>query len=367
MPPNMIAAAVIDAMKLAVVEPMRLSWRIVAPGHATGTRKSSTTGSGDDFAKSSERVDEHGSMVDWQESAMHDFARLYVRSYHEPQQVEVFVLGDISTSMLFGTELKSKLHIVLELLASVGYSAIDHGDRFGYALFSNESWIVSSANISTSKAVLEEVLEQAAHRLDSLGCASGSKPAFRRTAALTAVRGQIASFRKSWQGCRQFLRALSAGNSLVNVQTASQSGSSLSEALAALPGRKSLVYIVSDFRVLTDADIKSLSDAGSRHDVRCFIVTDKRERELPAGNGFYRLTDIATGAETSIWLSGTSRAQYAANFRKHLTNITALLTRAGCQWVVVNTDDSERALTQKIITLFDDAGYLKAAGEGVQL
>lgn len=364
MPPNMIAAAVIDAMKLAVVEPMRLSWRIVAPGHATGTRKSSTTGSGDDFAKSSERVDEHGSMVDWQESAMHDFARLYVRSYHEPQQVEVFVLGDISMSMLFGTELKSKLHIVLELLASVGYSAIDHGDRFGYALFGNESWILSSSNSSTSKAVLEDVLEQAAHRLDSLG--SGSKPAFRRAAALTAVRGRIASFRRSWKDCRQFLRALS-GNSLVNVQTAFQSGSSLSEALAALPGRKSLVYIVSDFRVLTAADIKSLSDAGGRHDVRCFIVTDKRERELPAGNGFYRLTDIATGAETSIWLSGTSRAQYAANFRKHLTNITALLARAGCQWVVVNTDDSERALTQKIIALFDDAGSLKAAGEGVQL
>jgi uncharacterized protein (DUF58 family) len=128
--------------------------------------------------------------------------------------------------------------------------------------------------------------------------------------------------------------------------------SGMSEALGELGRKKSLVFVLSDFLSLSEADKEALTDAAAVHDLVCLVIQDERERELPSGRGMYTLKDIVSGETTTVWLNDVNRAQFRANAQKKLEQLCAFFGEANCDWDVLSTEQDFDDVIQSMMRLF---------------
>lgn len=75
--------------------------------------------------------------VDWNITAR--TGDLYLKTLKEERERHVLVLIDMSASMLFGTQQKSKRQFASEIAATLGYSANFFQDKFGMVLFDDRN------------------------------------------------------------------------------------------------------------------------------------------------------------------------------------------------------------------------------------
>ncbi len=131
--------------------------------------------------------------------------------------------------------------------------------------------------------------------------------------------------------------------------------SGLAKGLAQLPRSPSIVFVVSDFINVTEADWEALKRAGQRHKVFALYVQDLRERQLPAP-GFlpvlYTVQD-ASGQERDIWVTRGRARKHAAAFAAHQAKVLDRLKNCRANTLVVSTEEGENA-TPRVL------GFLQA-------
>jgi uncharacterized protein (DUF58 family) len=306
-------------MASALVTEVPLRWKSASrmPG---GSRRSKYKGSGQEFFELSEyREGDDARLINWHASAKSTTETLYKTVRIESRQAYFCALVDVSPTMDFGTKRVTKRFLAAELLGSIVGCAKKLHDKLAFTAYSStkvESFFkVTSAN-KISYPAIASVLE--------------NKPSYAPPA------------------------------------------NGLAQALTTLPRIRSLVFIVSDFMNMSEADWKALHNAGVFHDVVCFYVQDIRERELPIvpwPGCPYTLKD-PYGNTTTIWNDrckaplglgklrgllpfgiGNNYVKYAENFRQHESTIIARLAKCNCQRVVISTEEGDAAIP-KLIDVF---------------
>lgn len=100
-----------------------------------GSYKSVFRGQGIEFESyRTYNQDDDASLIDWK--ASNRAGQLLVKEFVEERNLNVFIMVDVSSSMIFGSHTILKNEYAAEVAASLCYAILNAGDNVGYALFS---------------------------------------------------------------------------------------------------------------------------------------------------------------------------------------------------------------------------------------
>jgi uncharacterized protein (DUF58 family) len=221
--------------------------------------------------------------IDWNVTAR--LGSAYVKRYLEERELTVGFVVDFSASKQFGSRLRTKGDLAVEVCAVLALAAARNNDRVGALFFSD--------------------------RIERM---------------IPARKGR-----------RHVLRVISE---LLSFEPAG-TGTDLTTALGYLEPvlrRRSVLFIVSDF--LTSGFDSALGRLARRHDVIAVQLSDPRERELPDA-GLVTLRDPESGAWRYV---DTRSGVVRETFRKHMAEFDLDLERRlrerGVDLVRLETDRS---------------------------
>ncbi len=265
---------------------------------------------------------------------------MYTIQYQEPRDITIVSIVDVGSRMQFGTRRADKRRVSAEVLASIlacTHKTQDRAKVFTTSEQAIEARIGPRGAKVVFPAAMEAILE----------------PPVLLTPATTA---QVAGEGGLW-GAITSMVSLKSSTSLSAPSAAKRAAairpvSGKCEALSELPRTRSLVFVISDFIGLSKEEKQALTDAAAVHDVVCVVVQDKRERELPEGRGLFTLRDIVSGETKNIWLNDENRRLFKENAQKQLSELTAFLTAANCDWGVVSTEQSADEVIPEMMRLF---------------
>jgi uncharacterized protein (DUF58 family) len=181
--------------------------------------------------------------IDWNVTAR--FNRPYVKIFEEERELTVMLVIDVSGSLLFGTDTRTKQEMITEIAATLAYSAIQNNDKIGVIFYSDklEKFIPPKKGKKHILYIIRELID--------------FQPANTKTDISGAIRYMTNVIKK-----------------------------------------RCTTFVISDF-----IDSKSfqtdLTIANRRHDVIAIQVYDNRETALPS-IGLMRVKDAETGAERQI-------------------------------------------------------------------
>ncbi|MXW09013.1 MAG: DUF58 domain-containing protein [Gammaproteobacteria bacterium] len=175
--------------------------------------------------------------IDWNVTAR--TGTPFVKVFEEERELTVMLVVDVSASGNFGTRMRMKGDVAVEICALLAFSAIKNNDKVGLILFSDriEKFVPPRKGRRHVLRVLRELLY---HRPDRSG---------------TDIRMAL-------------------------------------EYLTRVTRRRAVVFLVSDF--LAGGFGRALNIAGRRHDTIAVRVRDRRETELPP-IGLVEFEDAETG------------------------------------------------------------------------
>lgn len=298
---NQETRRVIEQILARVVStPIPVRWRSseIMPGG--GERRSFSRGSnGHDIqARVEYEPGDDPREIDWAATAQTGGQTMYVTQYMEPRHLNVCVLADISPTMDFGTHRTTKRILAAELTASVIKAAGKTHDQVKFSAYGKHEVVAARRAMSAQVALFPAVA--------SLIEGDGSR---------------------------------------------GTTGSGLIKALSSLPRQRSLVFIISDFLSLEDAEKRALKRAALMHDVVCVVVNDLRELELPEGWGLYTLKDLSSGERRSIWLTARKRERFAREGRERQEQLFTFFKEVHCDYAAFNTSEGDAALS-RVMRLF---------------
>ena len=112
-----------------------LSKRLVS-SKFLGMYKSRLRGRGLEFNNFREyTLVDDASLIDWKVSARVN--KPIIKEFVQERNLDVFILIDVSSTMVFGSTKKLKNEYVAELAATLAYAVLNVGDNLGYAFFSD--------------------------------------------------------------------------------------------------------------------------------------------------------------------------------------------------------------------------------------
>lgn len=119
------------------IKKLEINTRLFATGSFIGNYRSSFKGKGLEFESyRSYMQDDDANLIDWKASARSD--DVLVKQFIEERNLRVFLLVDVSSSMLYGSaEGKLKVIYAAELAASLCYAILRSKDSVGYGIFSD--------------------------------------------------------------------------------------------------------------------------------------------------------------------------------------------------------------------------------------
>ena len=175
--------------------------------------------------------------IDWNVTAR--TGTPFVKVFEEERELTVMLVVDVSASGNFGTRMRMKGDVAVEICALLAFSAIKNNDKVGLILFSDriEKFVPPRKGRRHVLRVLRELLY---HRPDRSG---------------TDIRMAL-------------------------------------EYLTRVTRRRAVVFLVSDF--LAGGFGRALNIAGRRHDTIAVRVRDRRETDLPS-IGLVEFEDAETG------------------------------------------------------------------------
>jgi len=181
--------------------------------------------------------------IDWNVTAR--FHRPYVKVFEEERELTVMLLIDVSGSLDFGTQKQMKRDMVVEIAATIAFSAIQNNDKIGVIFFSDkiEKYIPPKKGRKHILYIIREMLD--------------FHPESKKTDVKQAV-----------------------------------------EFLSSIQKRRTTAFILSDFYVRDDFQ-QSLQICNRKHDVVAIQVYDQRAKELP-NVGLMKVVDAETGFEQYI-------------------------------------------------------------------
>ena len=236
-------------------------------------------------------TDDDSSEIDWKASKRAN--KLVIRRYKEERDMNVFLLVDVSSTMLFGSTEKLKYEYAAELTAALAHLILQSGDRVGLVLFADN--IVKFIEPSKGTKHLYMLLKS----------------------LLTA---------KYYGGEYDISKALSF---IMNATS-----------------EKSMAFVISDFIGLKEDWKKSVKLASGKFDCIGIMLRDPRDEKLPAGFGQVVISDPFSDKEMLIDSNEKGRIEYERYVRVNENNIKTAL-KAG-NWDIVDISTSENFVTPVI-------------------
>ncbi|MEX1221816.1 MAG: DUF58 domain-containing protein [Idiomarina sp.] len=221
--------------------------------------------------------------IDWRVTAR--TGSTHTKLYREEQERPVFIVTDLSASMLFGTELLFKSVQAAHLAAALAWRAQQRGDRIGGIVGNGFNH-------------------------------SELKPQGRHQGVMRYIHALLDSHQQSYQHWQQ--RQQAPKSMLTDsLQRLSQ---------LARPGSE--IYLLSDFANVSAAELKFARALQQHCQVRAFIISDPFEHQLPAqaARGQLELSDLQH-QQTLNLNHAHQRQQYQAAAAEHQQQITSELQR----------------------------------------
>jgi len=209
--------------------------------------------------------------IDWRVTARSGVT--HTKIYHEERERPILLWVDLSPTMFFGTRQCFKSVVAAKLAALLAWSSVQHGDRLGGLIFSDQHHDEFRPKQGNA-AVLHFIKKLASH------------PAW-----VQQSKSTVASDSNPDAG-------IQALNRLRQV---------------AKPG--SLIVLMSDFRFLTDSCRTHLAHLARHNDVVMLFIHDPLEQALPP-SGHYQLTDGQSKLAVDS-ANTASRDQYQQRFVTH--------------------------------------------------
>ena len=221
--------------------------------------------------------------IDWNATAR--MPQPYIKKAYEEKEMNAVILADLSRSMEFATADQSKRQLLLEVTATLAFSAINDDMKVGLLGFTDkiEIDLPSKKGLAQVWKILETLWDV--------------RPSSRRT---------------------NLLRPLDHLNT--RLQTAS------------------LLFCISDFiaqdEVLTSHSLQRLT---RKHDFIPVILDDELEEALPRARGYLRLRDAERGGEMLFRLSDRTRGQYESLLRERKIALQRSLYRLNLDHLFLRT------------------------------
>ncbi|MCP4471877.1 MAG: DUF58 domain-containing protein [Gammaproteobacteria bacterium] len=226
--------------------------------------------------------------IDWRVTARS--AQTHTKIYREERERPVLLWLDLTRSMFFGTQVCFKSVLASKLAALLAWSTVQHGDRLGYLVFSEQQHIEFRPTRG-KRAALQFIRQLAAHRAWDMG----DGDAVEHKAELHALKR-----------LRQVTR----------------------------PG--SLLMLLSDFRFLDGSCRGQLVELARHNDIVMIHSFDPFECALPRP-GYYRVTDgeHSVDIDTSIV---DIREQYRERYDEQQQALKRLCNELGLLQIDIATD-----------------------------
>jgi uncharacterized protein (DUF58 family) len=199
--------------------------------------------------------------IDWNVTAR--FGHPFIKIFEEERELTVILMADLSGSLIFGTEDKTKQQIAAELTAILAFSALKNNDKVGLLLFTDkiEKFVPPRKGNKHVLRIIREVLS------------------FEPEGKTTNIKAAL-------------------------------------EYLNHAIKKRSIVFLLSDF--MDEGYEKILRVVGKRHDFIGIVMGDKRENEIPK-MGLVKFTDAETGEERWIDTNDLRMREHLLELRKKIT------------------------------------------------
>lgn len=221
--------------------------------------------------------------IDWNVTARFD--EPYVKVFEEERELTVILICDVSKSMDFGSKERTKKELMLEIAATIGFSATLNNDKVGAIFISDEveNFIPPKKGRAHVLMLLKKLIDHDSSKTE------------------TDLN----------EGLRYF-------RNVVN--------------------KRSICFVLSDF--LDEGNfVEGLRIASRKHDVLALKLFDQAEMELP-NLGIVEMYDAETGRKHWVNTSKKSvRKKYSALFQAKSEELLAELKRAGIDAASLNTSD----------------------------
>ena len=265
-----------------------------------GQSRSPIKGSGYEFESHKKyQVGEDFRRIDWNVSAR--MQEIYLKRHFEEKEVTVFLMVDVSRSMRFSTAKYSKRLRVLQVAATLGFSAVSDSCNFGFLAFSDKIEAYEPARKGRGH------IWRAIERLHDL------KPKSSGT---------------NWETALRFLRS----------QLRSMS----------------IVFLLSDF--VLDPEIRQLADLpdlkvlAQKHDVVPIVFSDQIEHQFPVGRGLLRFRAAEGSQEMLLSLSSAQRKTFDTLIEASKNNLRELFYSLGMECLFLNVGE---AFVDPLMMLFE--------------
>lgn len=236
--------------------------------------------------------------IDWNVTAR--FNHPYIKVFEEERELTVMLLVDVSGSGEFGTSVMSKKDMMVEIAATIAFSAIQNNDKIGMIFFSDkiEKFIPPQKGKKHTLYLIRELLS--------------FEPESRKTDVAGALRYFTNVIKKH---CSAF--------------------------------------VISDFmdNVVDSSFTSALTIANRKHDVAAIQVYDHRESELP-DIGLMKVKDAESGSD--MWIDTYSkklRSAYKADWLRRQDELRQALSRSGVDTVSVATNEDYVKALMKLFKL----------------
>lgn len=259
-----------------------INW--LSAGFATGKWDSIYLGRGFDFQGVAPFNDDPDMVrINWQ--ATLTSGEVQVSQFSEERDAHLYLLANLGPSMAFGSQM-TKMDRLAILAGVIAFSAFRAKDRFHFVGYTDE-------------------LE--------LGFPEARDSSYPLLLARTIMEFD-------WRGKKR---------------------GGLVKAAQAIPPKRSLVIIVSDFLGSASGLERALRILTPNHEVLPIVLWDTREAALPEGFGLYPLYDLETGGLSYVLLTRRVRERFAENSRKRRTALEQLFARFGTRPYFLIGNDAE--------------------------
>jgi uncharacterized protein (DUF58 family) len=222
--------------------------------HDLGIWPSRHLGGSAEFETISEyHVGDNPRSINWSATARTGGRRILKNTRLSEANLAVFLVVDLSRSMDFGTVRVTKRRLAAEISAILAHAAWRCGDRVGFIAYGSDVKIQWPLRNPKDYRLLIP---------------------------------------------RKVLETSSDGGT---------GAAELAGALSKLPGKRSLVFLISDFQEDFEGIESALKPVALLHDVVPIVVWDPRERILPERRCIAALRDLETGKCRTIWLGGMGK------------------------------------------------------------
>lgn len=125
------------ATLISQIKELELIGRKNTTSFFAGNYLSTVLGQGMEFHEARKYVQgESIRLIDWNMTARR--SEVYVKRFREEREREIFIAIDMSPSMFFGTQDKTKIECALEIASTLGFSAVANGDKLGMISYSDK-------------------------------------------------------------------------------------------------------------------------------------------------------------------------------------------------------------------------------------